>query len=152
MDKFDIDMGNKAPHPVLDQATFVPTMNYPAHPVLDQATMHSTVNYQTEAPIEEVTFTAKFTNVCEEINVDGGSTPDIYRIIITNEAGESIAVETGDIIRCLVGNDFYLGNIIKACRRMYLAAQGRGKSGTSMAYDANKINYFSGQFLKFFNK
>lgn len=75
-----------------------------------------------------------------------GSSSSYYALTITNKAGQSIDVETGDIIRALVGNDFDLSNIVKACRRMYEASQGRGKEGSSIEYDANKIVYFAKEF------
>lgn len=81
---------------------------------------------------------------------DGGSS-DYYKLTITNKAGETINCETGDILRALVGNDYDLSNIVKACRRMYEASQGRGKSGISIAYDANKVKYFADEF-KHWNK
>jgi len=81
---------------------------------------------------------------------DGGSSK-YYEIIITNKAGESIKVEMGDIIRACVANDFDLGNIMKACRRISEAKQGRGKAGASVEYDANKIVYFANE-VKFWSK
>lgn len=76
---------------------------------------------------------------------DGGST-DYYKLTITNKAGQDLACEMGDVIRAVVGNDFDLGNVLKACRRMYEASQGRGKKDVSIHYDANKIAYFSREF------
>lgn len=76
-----------------------------------------------------------------KVKSDGGSS-SYYELTITNKAGETIKVETGDVIRAIVGNDFDFGNIIKAARRMYLATQGMGKEGTDLSYDANKIRYF----------
>jgi len=81
---------------------------------------------------------------------DGGSSK-YYEIVITNKAGESIKVEMGDIIRACVANDFDLGNIMKACRRISEAKQGRGKAGASVEYDANKIVYFANE-VKFWSK
>jgi len=81
---------------------------------------------------------------------DGGSSK-YYEITVTNKAGESIKVEMGDIIRACVANDFDLGNIMKACRRISEAKQGRGKAGASVEYDANKIVYFANE-VKFWSK
>lgn len=53
-----------------------------------------------------------------------------------------VELETGDIIRSLVDNDFDLGNIIKACRRIHQAKKGTGKAGTDVEYDCKKIEYF----------
>lgn len=60
----------------------------------------------------------------------------------------SVKLETGDIIRALVDNDFDLGNVIKACRRIHLAKQGKGKEGTSVEYDCKKIDYFIKEWYK----
>ena len=81
--------------------------------------------------------------------VTGGSTPNVYRFSIDNEMDECITVETGDVIRCMVGDSFVLGNIIKACRRIYLKSLGRGKDGTTIEYDTQKIKYFAEEFAKF---
>lgn len=79
---------------------------------------------------------------------DGGSSP-YYRFKIKSSiTGEEIEVETGDVIRAMVANDFDLGNILKACRRISEAKQGRGKAGTDVAYDCNKIAYFAEQTMK----
>jgi hypothetical protein len=53
-----------------------------------------------------------------------------------------VKLETGDIIRALVDNDFDLGNIIKAIRRIHQAKKGTGKAGTDVEYDCKKIEYF----------
>lgn len=79
---------------------------------------------------------------------DGGSS-DYYKITVRCDDGE-FQCETDDIIYALVGGDFSLGNIIKACRRMYEASQGRGKVGTSIGYDTNKVKYSADDFNKRF--
>lgn len=76
------------------------------------------------------------------VKSDGGSS-SYYTFPIRNKKGEEIVVETADVIRAMVGNDFGLGNILKACRRIYMSLQGAGKVGTSVDYDANKIQYFA---------
>lgn len=76
---------------------------------------------------------------------DGGSS-SYYALTITNKAGQSIDCQMGDIIRCVYGDNFSLGNIAKACRRMYEASQGRGKQDVSIDYDARKISYFANEY------
>jgi hypothetical protein len=76
------------------------------------------------------------------VKSDGGSS-SYYQLTIKNKHGERLECETGDIIRALVANDFSLGNIVKACRRVSEALQGRGKEGTDPLYDLNKIIYFA---------
>ena len=75
---------------------------------------------------------------------NGGSS-DYYKLEIN---GNSVEVE--DIIYAMVGGDFALGNVIKACRRMYLDSKGQGKEGVDMTYDANKIKFFVDSFEKRF--
>lgn len=87
---------------------------------------------------EEVT---DFKNTSDKVKSDGGSS-SYYELTITNKAGGSIKCETGDVIRALVGNDFDFGNCVKALRRMYLATLGKGKEGTDIPYDCNKVRYF----------
>lgn len=83
--------------------------------------------------------------------VSDGSSSSYYTFDITNKAGQTITVEVGDVCRAMVDNDFDLTNIIKACRRVSEASQGRGKSGTSIEYDCNKMVYFSNEY-KHWNK
>ena len=75
---------------------------------------------------------------------DGGSS-DYYKLEINGNP-----VEVEDVIYAMVGGDFILGNILKACRRMYLDSKGQGKEGIDMQYDANKIKYFVDSFVKRF--
>ena len=75
---------------------------------------------------------------------DGGSS-DYYKLEINGNL-----VEVEDIIYAMVGGDFALGNVIKACRRMYLDSKGQGKEGVDMTYDANKIKFFVDSFKKRF--
>lgn len=75
---------------------------------------------------------------------DGGSS-DYYKLEINGNL-----VEVEDIIYAMVGGDFILGNILKACRRMYLDSKGQGKEGIDMQYDVNKIKYFVDSFVKRF--
>lgn len=82
---------------------------------------------------------------------DGGSS-DYYEITITNKAGETLKCQMGDVIRAVVADNFNLGNILKACRRISEAMQGRGKAGTSINYDCNKIKYSSDEIAHFHGK
>lgn len=75
---------------------------------------------------------------------DGGSS-DYYKLEINGNP-----VEVEDVIYALVGGDFILGNILKACRRMYLDSKGQGKEGIDMEYDKNKIVYFANSFVNRF--
>lgn len=84
------------------------------------------------------------TNTETPVKSDGGSS-SYYELTLTNKHGDSIQCETGDVIRALVHNDFSLGNIVKACRRVAEAQQGRGKQGLNPEYDLNKIIYFANE-------
>ena len=77
---------------------------------------------------------------------DGGSS-DYYKLEINGNP-----VEVEDVIYAMVGGDFTLGNILKACRRMYLDSKGEGKEGVDMQYDANKIIYFANSYAKRFGE
>lgn len=96
----------------------------------------------------------------QKFKSDGGSS-DYYKIQITFEEKDPISglvtqktatVEMGDIIYATVGGDFDLGNIIKACRRMYLDSKGGGKEGIDAQYDANKIKWFVDDYVKRISK
>ncbi len=81
-----------------------------------------------------------------------GGSSDYYKLTMTlesdrvsdEELGVSVvSMETSDIINTLVDNDFDLGNIIKACRRVSEKANGRGKDANDIRYDLNKIKWFA---------
>ena len=61
---------------------------------------------------------------------------------------EQPSIETGDVIKMLVNNDFDAGNIIKALRRIYMAKNGLGKKGTDIEYDLKKIEYFASEIRR----
>lgn len=86
----------------------------------------------------------------KSVTSDGGSS-DYYKLKLRLDANcvttvddqtVDVTLETGDVIRVLVGNDFNLGNAVKALRRIYEASEGRGKEGVDIAYDIKKIKYF----------
>ena len=81
-----------------------------------------------------------------KIKSDGGSS-DYYKLEINGNP-----VEVEDVIYATVGGDFILGNILKACRRMYLDSKGEGKEGVDMQYDANKIIYFANSYVRRFGE
>lgn len=83
-----------------------------------------------------------------KIKSNGGSS-DYYKLTIKCASdGTTFDCETGDIIAALVGDNFALGNIVKAVRRMWCDSQGQGKEGIDMQYDANKVKYFVDDFVK----
>lgn len=84
------------------------------------------------------------------IKSDGGSSEYYQKTITRLEDGETFDCQTGDIIRCLVNNDFDGGNIVKAVDRIFQSIQGKGKEGTSIEYDCNKIIYFANIIKKRF--
>jgi hypothetical protein len=81
-----------------------------------------------------------------KVKSDGGSS-SYYKLTITNDSGETLECETYNIIYALVGGDFFLGNIIKAARRIFEVTQGRGKDGTDLKYDVTKIKFFADKIL-----
>lgn len=107
----------------------------------DGSTFHAT-EYQltliTQVPKEEIPEQSSKTK-------SDGSSSDYYKLNINGNPAE---VE--DVIYAMVGGDFTLGNILKACRRMYLDSKGEGKEGVDMQYDANKIIYFANSYVKRF--
>lgn len=86
----------------------------------------------------------------KQIKSDGGSSEYYQKEIVRLEDGEKFECKTGDIIRCLVNNDFDGGNILKAVDRIFQSVQGKGKEGTSIEYDCNKIIYFANIIKKRF--
>jgi hypothetical protein len=85
--------------------------------------------------------------VSGKIKSTGGSS-DYYKLTIHTASGETFQCEVGDVIQAMVGDNFQLGNVLKASRRMWLDAQGGGKVGVDSAYDANKIKYFVDDFVQ----
>lgn len=83
-----------------------------------------------------------------KIKSDGGSS-DYYKLKIKRASdGQEFECEMGDVIYSVFGGDFDLGNIVKACRRMYLDTQGAGKDGIDAEYDGKKIEWFTKDFLQ----
>lgn len=78
-----------------------------------------------------------------KIKSDGGSS-DYYKLEIVNrKTGETFSCEMGDIIYSVYGNDFDMGNIAKAMRRIHCDRNGVGKEGADSLYDANKVAWFA---------
>lgn len=96
-------------------------------------------------------FVEKTPNTTEQttkIKSDGGSS-DYYKLKIKRASdGQEFECEMGDVIYSVFGGDFDLGNIVKACRRMYLDTQGAGKDGIDAEYDGKKIEWFTKDFLQ----
>lgn len=95
-----------------------------------------------------------------KIKSDGGSS-DYYKVelalpvpLYDSEGNlvENITFETQDILYALVGGEWTLSNIVKACRRAWLSLQGGGKEGNDITYEAKKIHWFAGDFIKRFGK
>lgn len=86
-------------------------------------------------------------HIIEEQPIPNGGSSDYYKLTITRVSdGEQFDCEMGDVIYSIFGGDFDLGNIVKACRRSYLATIGQGKQGAPIDYDMNKIAWFSEDF------
>lgn len=78
-----------------------------------------------------------------KIKSDGGSS-DYYKLEIVNrKTRETFSCEMGDIIYSVYGNDFDMGNIAKAMRRIHCDRNGVGKEGADSLYDANKVAWFA---------
>lgn len=80
------------------------------------------------------------------IKSDGGSS-SYYKLTIKTKDG-SFECETGDVIAAMVGDNFALGNALKALRRIWCASEGVGKEGIDMKYDSNKISFFVKDFIE----
>lgn len=81
----------------------------------------------------------------EKVKSDGGSS-DYYKIKIpkhiVKDLGDHYQIETGDVIRYAFDDNFAIGNIIKALKRL-----GK-KDGTDIEYDVNKIKYFLDDYVR----
>jgi len=83
----------------------------------------------------------------KQLVASNGGSSDYYKLTITRVSdGETFDCEMGDIIYSVFGGDFDLGNIVKACRRSYLATIGQGKQGAPIDYDMNKVKWFAEDF------
>lgn len=91
-----------------------------------------------------------FAATSKPVKSDGGSS-DYYKISVKTSHGMA-NVEVNDVIYAMVGGDFDLANVLKACRRMYLASKGCGKEGVDIAYDARKVAWFCDDFQMRFGK
>lgn len=104
------------------------------------------VDVTPKSVVEDVGSTA--TN--KPVKSDGGSS-DYYKISVKTSHGMA-NVEVNDVIYAMVGGDFDLANVLKACRRMYLASKGCGKEGVDIDYDVNKCKWFLDDFQMRFGK
>ena len=102
--------------------------------------------YYEDYRLEEFNFATPVEVVEKSPVVSDGGSSSYYKLTIVNKKGKKLECELGDILRVIVGNDFDLSNIVKACRRAYESSQGRGKDGVSIAYDMNKVKYFADEF------
>jgi hypothetical protein len=65
-----------------------------------------------------------------------GGSSSYYELIVDGHN-----IETHDVIQDVFGNDFDFGNMFKALVRIWASVMGKGKQGTSIEYDLNKIIY-----------
>jgi len=72
----------------------------------------------------------------------------VDKLNVQYDEGKPLTMETGDVIKMLVDNDFDAGNIIKALRRVMLASKGGGKEGVDIEYDLKKIEYFTNEIRR----
>lgn len=79
------------------------------------------------------------------VKSDGGSS-SYYQIPFPDGS----TVEMKDIIKHGFSNDFDYGNVLKALKRIHEARKGKGKAGTSVEYDFNKIDFFLKEIKKDF--
>jgi len=87
-----------------------------------------------EVPITtNVVFVSECSN---KVKSDGGSSS--YYTFTIPRLGQ---VETEEVIKYMVDNDFDLGNILKCSRRVSEYKQGRGKEGNDILYELNKMKY-----------
>lgn len=78
-----------------------------------------------------------------QIVSDGGSSGYYQLKIVNRKTGQVFYCEMGDVIASVYDNDFDMGNIAKAMRRIVQDRKGMGKAGNSAKYDAKKCVYFS---------
>jgi hypothetical protein len=78
----------------------------------------------------------------DKTTLTGGSS-NYYKVFVTDPTtlSEGYAVECNDIIEALDMN-FAEGNAFKAIWRRAALRQGRGKPGTTLLYDSEKIVFF----------
>lgn len=78
-----------------------------------------------------------------------GNLPDEFLgdFIKKNESGDYY-IETEDIIKYALGNDFDLGNIFKCSVRVHSASKGGGKLGNTNEYEYKKIKYTADKMLR----
>lgn len=100
------------------------------------------------------------TTLTSSVKADGASA-DYYKVPVKlplalfdadGNKVESVTFEMQNIIYAVVGGEWTLGNIMKACRRAWLAMCNVGKAGTDVAYDARKIIWMGTDLLNRFGK
>lgn len=79
---------------------------------------------------------------------DGGSSDYYFTKLpqhLINQIVETGGIEIKDIIRYVFDNSADAFNIVKAQKRIVEASKGKGKSGITALYDANKIKFFANE-------
>lgn len=79
---------------------------------------------------------------------DGGSSDYYFTKLprhLIDQIVETGGIEIKDIIRYVFDNNADAFNIVKAQKRIVEASKGKGKSGITALYDANKIKFFANE-------
>lgn len=89
----------------------------------------------------------------QPIKSDGGSS-SYYTIPLPNDVIDKIvknrAIETEDILKYGLGNDFDFANAAKSLIRLWGTVNGAGKAGNDAKYELSKIRYSLNKIEKFF--
>lgn len=92
-------------------------------------------------------------NRTQPIKSDGGSS-SYYTIPLPDNVIEKIvknrAIETEDILKYGLGNDFDFANAAKSLIRLWGTINGAGKAGNDPGYEIKKIRYSLNKIEKFF--
>ncbi len=92
-------------------------------------------------------------NSVQPIKSDGGSS-SYYTIPLPDDVIEKIvknrAIETEDILKYGLGNDFDFANAAKSLIRLWGTVNGAGKAGNDAGYEIKKIRYSLDKIEKFF--
>lgn len=96
-----------------------------------------------ELTVDEIGVNEASGAVVGKVKSDGGSSSYYQLNIVNRKTGETFSCEMGDVIASVYDNDFDMGNVAKAMRRIAQDRKGLGKEGNDSLYDANKCVYFS---------
>lgn len=94
---------------------------------------------------------AKLDQIKSKIESTGGKS-DYYKIHLPEKVAKRVAdqgyIEIEDLMKYGFGNDFDYSTALKSLKRMYEDQHGKGKAGSDIQYNKNKVDYSTNKIMQ----